>query len=80
MVDPGDFKAAVDRASRTSDLIVLDVKGVAKLTTLSPSTIYELARRDKFPKQRKIGAQRVVWVRSEVVDWIDAKLAEAEAA
>lgn len=74
------FKDAVERVSRTSDKIVLDIKGVVELTTYSQSVIYDLVKRDEFPKQKRIGPNRVVWLRSEVVDWLEAKLAQAEAA
>lgn len=71
------FKDAVERVSRTSDKIVLDIKGVVELTTYSQSVIYDLVKRGEFPKQRRIGPNRVVWVRDEVVAWLDRKLAEA---
>lgn len=60
-----------------TDKIVLDIKGVIELTTLSQSTIYELAKRGEFPKQVRIGPNRVVWPRAEVVAWLEQKLAEA---
>lgn len=80
MAQTQDFKAAVERVSRTSDKIVLDIKGVVELTTYSQSVIYDLVKQGKFPKQKRIGPNRVVWLRSEVVDWLEAKLAAAEAA
>ena len=60
-----------------ADKIVLDIKGVIELTTLSQSTIYDLAKRGEFPKQVRIGPGRVVWQRAEVVAWLEQKLAEA---
>lgn len=57
--------------------LVLDLRGVIELTTLSQSTIYALAKKGEFPKQKRIGPNRVVWERSEVVAWLEAKLAEA---
>ena len=60
-----------------SDKLVLDIKGVIELTTLSQSTIYALAKQGEFPKQKRIGSNRVVWLRSEVVAWLEEKLAEA---
>jgi prophage regulatory protein len=58
-----------------SDKIVLDLDGVIELTTLSQSTIYAMAKRGEFPKQKKIGPNRVVWLRSEVLAWLEEKLA-----
>ena len=73
----GEFSEAVERAGKSADKVVLDIKGVIELTTLGQTTIYEMAKRGEFPKQRRLGSNRVVWLRSEVLDWIDAKLAEA---
>lgn len=56
---------------------VLDIDGVVALTTLSQSTIYALAKRGDFPKQFRIGPNRVVWRRAEVIDWLERKLAAA---
>lgn len=61
----------------TEDRVVVDIGGVIAMTTLSQSTIYALAKRGEFPKQVKIGPNRVVWRRSEVLDWLEAKLQPA---
>jgi prophage regulatory protein len=75
MPDLGEFTDAVERASKSAVKVVLDIKGVIELTALGQTTIYELARDGKFPRQRKFGSQRVTWLRSEVVDWIDQQFA-----
>ena len=59
----------------TDNQLVLDLRGVKELTTLSQSTIYALAKNGEFPKQKRIGANRVVWLRSEVVAWLEQNLA-----
>lgn len=59
------------------DNLVLDISGVMEMTTLSQSTIYTLAKRGEFPKQVRIGPNRVVWRRSEVVAWLEQKMAAA---
>ncbi|USA39878.1 AlpA family phage regulatory protein [Pelagerythrobacter marinus] len=59
----------------TPDPVVLDIEGVKRLTTLSQSTIYALAKKGEFPKQRRIGPNRVVWLRADVVRWLEDKLA-----
>ncbi|WP_326525582.1 helix-turn-helix transcriptional regulator [Sphingomonas sp.] len=61
----------------TEDKVVLDIGGVVQMTTLSQSTIYALAKRGEFPKQVRIGPNRVVWRRAEVVAWLEQKMAEA---
>lgn len=62
---------------KPDDNLVLDISGVMEMTTLSQSTIYALAKRGEFPKQVRIGPNRVVWRRSEVVAWLEQKMAAA---
>lgn len=59
------------------DKMVVDIGGVIELTTLSQSTIYALAKRGDFPKQVRIGPNRVVWRRADVIAWLEAKLQAA---
>lgn len=62
---------------KPEDNLVLDIGGVMDMTTLSQSTIYALAKRGEFPKQVRIGPNRVVWRRSEVVAWLEQKMQAA---
>ena len=50
---------------------------VQEITSLSKSTIYRLISEGHFPKQIQIGKRAVVWVRSDINDWIDRKLKTA---
>ena len=59
----------------TTNQLVLDIGGVIELTTLSQSTIYAMVKKGEFPKQKRIGSNRVVWMRSEVIAWLEEKLA-----
>lgn len=59
----------------TDNQLVLDLRGVIELTTLSQSTIYAMVKNGEFPKQKRIGSNRVVWLRSEVLAWLEEKLA-----
>lgn len=59
----------------THNQLVLDLRGVIELTTLSQSTIYAMVKNGEFPKQKRIGSNRVVWMRSEVIAWLEEKLA-----
>ncbi|MBX7496851.1 AlpA family phage regulatory protein [Qipengyuania sp. 6B39] len=59
----------------TDNQLVLDIGGVIELTTLSQSTIYAMVKKGEFPKQKRIGSNRVVWMRSEVIAWLEEKLA-----
>tara|TARA_Y100000004_G_scaffold43120_1_gene47203 strand:- start:471 stop:659 length:189 start_codon:yes stop_codon:yes gene_type:complete len=50
---------------------------VQEITSLSKSTIYRLISEGEFPKQIQIGKRAVVWVRSDINDWINQKLKTA---
>lgn len=63
-----------------TDTTVLTLPEVIKLTTLSKPTIYSYIRDGTFPKQVRIGPNRVVWRRADVVEWLESKLQAAEAA
>ena len=51
---------------------------VIELTTLSKTSIYRLIADGDFPEQVPIGSRSVVWVRSDVEDWCDKKIAAAQ--
>lgn len=64
---------------------LLSIKDVGSYTGLSRSTIYEITN-DKsdrydptFPKKVHLTQVRVVWVASEIAEWIDNKIAERSA-
>ena len=50
---------------------------VKEITCLSKSSIYRLMEDGDFPKQIALGARSVVWVRSQVEDWCNQKVAAA---
>ena len=51
-----------------------EVKGI---TSLSKTSIYRLISEGTFPKQIQIGKRSVVWVRSDINNWINQKLKTA---
>ena len=54
------------------------IKEVMERTTLSKSTIYRLMDRKEFPKPIKLrgmGDRVVLWVNSEVDEWIENQIA-----
>lgn len=64
---------------------LLSIKDVIGYTGLSRSTIYEITN-DKsdrydptFPKKVQLTQIRVVWVASEIAEWIDNKITERSA-
>lgn len=46
---------------------------VCDRTALSYSTIWRLEREGDFPARRRISANRVAWVESEVERWIEER-------
>ncbi len=54
---------------------IINQRDVLKLTTLSRSKMYDLAKNGKFPKPLKLVGNRVVWRSEEVLEWINKTLA-----
>ncbi|WP_410677666.1 helix-turn-helix transcriptional regulator [Avibacterium paragallinarum] len=52
----------------------ISLNEVLERTSLSKSTIYNYMRKNKFPKSITISSNRVVWVESEIDNWIKEKL------
>jgi len=44
---------------------------VKEVTTLSRSSIYRMVASGEFPKQISIGSNQVVWIKSQVDDWMN---------
>jgi prophage regulatory protein len=59
---------------------LLTMKEVGGLTRLSKPTIYKLIGKGRFPKQVRLGPNKVAWLRSEVLGWIGEKAEAREAA
>ena len=55
---------------------LLTVKEVSAATRLSKQTIYKLVKIGDFPKQLRLGANKVAWLKSEVDGWIDERARE----
>ena len=51
----------------------LNIKEVSKILGISVSTINRLVNRREFPAKRKISARRIVFLRSEIDEWIKGK-------
>ncbi|MBO1531464.1 AlpA family transcriptional regulator [Psychrobacter sp. F1192] len=60
---------------------LLSIKDVGHYTGLSRSTIYEMINEKSdrydptFPKKVQLTQVRVVWVASEIAEWIESKIA-----
>ncbi len=49
---------------------LIGLKEVTARTTLSKTSIYELMKENRFPRQVKLGSRSVAWVESEVEDFV----------
>lgn len=59
--------------STTPELIVADE--IAQRIPYSQNQLRRLEAQGSFPKRVRIGANRVAWVRSEIDQWIEARMA-----
>lgn len=47
---------------------------VKKITGIGTTKIYQMAKDGEFPRQVKLGARAVAWVRAEVLEWNRARV------
>ncbi len=40
----------------------------------SPAHLYRLEDQGEFPKRKRIGANRIAWIRSEVEQWLSERM------
>ena len=53
----------------------MNIKDVSARIRLGRSTIYKLISEGRFPKQVPVLGGSVVWVESEVLEWMEEKVA-----
>ncbi len=58
---------------------LIRIKAVTELTSLARATIYKYMSESAFPKQVNLGANCVAWVESEVLAWVEEKIAQRDA-
>ena len=58
---------------------LIDKRQLKELVLYTPQHIARLERAGKFPKRVKLGLNRVGWVRSEVEEWLEEKMAQRDA-
>ena len=63
-------------SSRT--MRMLRLRGVEECVGFSRSAIYRAMEEDGFPRPVKIGRRAVAWVESEILAWLELKLAARE--
>ncbi len=61
--------------NQATGLIFLSIEQVAKRVCLSRRTIYTIVESGEFPQPMKLTERRIVFVQSEVVRWMEEKLA-----
>ena len=57
---------------------ILSKRQLKELVLYSPQHISRLEAAGNFPKRVKLGANRVGWVESEVLDWLQERLDRRE--
>ncbi|MBJ3783861.1 helix-turn-helix transcriptional regulator [Devosia sediminis] len=55
--------------------LIISVKDVCKLTSLSRASISKIRAAGNFPTTVQLGEKRIGFVRAEVQAWIDARIA-----
>jgi|TARA_R110000796_G_scaffold153795_1_gene270377 predicted DNA-binding transcriptional regulator AlpA len=58
--------------------ILIPLKEVIEITSLSGSSIWRQIQKDEFPSSYKIGPRRVAWSRAEILLWVSSKMEAAE--
>ena len=53
---------------------ILSKKALKELVLYSPQHVARLEKAGLFPKRVKLGLNRVGWVESEVLDWLQQRL------
>jgi prophage regulatory protein len=56
----------------------LKISAVCERTSLARSTIYKFMSNGMFPKQKKVGGKAVVWLESEIDDWMNCQISQSE--
>lgn len=55
----------------------IKLKEVQKRCSLSKTKIYDMMKKDEFPKNVLISIKCVVWLESEIDAWMQTKISEA---
>jgi prophage regulatory protein len=64
----------------SDDKILMTMKEVGPMVGFSKPQIYQMIREGRFPRQLRLGPNKIAFLRSEVLAWIEEKAAEREAA
>ena len=53
---------------------------VSRMTGLSPTSLWRFRKAGKFPQAVKLGEKSIGWPANEITAWVQARLAERDAA
>ena len=54
--------------------MMIKLKEVQRITSLSRSSIYAYIDKGIFPTQVKLGARSVAWLESDIQSWVESKI------
>lgn len=57
-------------------MILIKIKEVMNITSLARPTIYKYIKNGNFPRPVSLGGRAVAWVREEIEEWIEQRIAE----
>jgi prophage regulatory protein len=60
-----------DGGPESPDELLWNIKTVVLKTGLTRPSIYRYMKRGRFPARRRVGPNRVAWIPSEIVAWIE---------
>ena len=60
--------------------MMIKLKEVQKMTSLSRSSIYAYIDKGIFPTQVKLGARSVAWKNEEIIAWLESRILARDAA
>lgn len=64
------------QSSATNTLRLLRLDDVRSLTGVSTTTLYRMIDAGAFPKQVSLGPRSVAWIESEIIGWIEDRVAD----
>lgn len=58
-----------------NDIVMLKRKQVEAMTSLPRSSLYAKMQAEDFPRPVKIGSRSVRWIQTDVIAWINSRIA-----
>ena len=59
-------------------MTLIKIKEVMSITSLARPTIYKYIKNGAFPRPVSLGGRAVAWVREEIEEWIEQRIAERD--